>query len=57
VTSWAVIASPSPGKSADLEGVAALAGGQVWTSGLYSDYGYDIYDRYYILPKTLVLAK
>jgi hypothetical protein len=56
-TSWTVTSSPSPGVSADLEGVAALAGGEVWTSGLYSDYGYDIYDRYYILPKTLVLAK
>jgi hypothetical protein len=56
-TSWTVTTSPSPGESADLNGVATLPSGSVWTSGLYSTYGYDIYDRYYILPKTLVLAK
>jgi hypothetical protein len=56
-TSWTVQASPSPGASADLDGVAALASGGVWTAGEYSDYGYDIYERAYILPKTLVLTK
>jgi hypothetical protein len=54
---WTVTSSASPGKSADLEGVSALATGGVWAAGLYSIYGYDIYSRSYIVPSTLMLKK
>ncbi|HEY3130429.1 MAG TPA: hypothetical protein VGL91_13295 [Acidobacteriota bacterium] len=56
-TNWSIISSPSPGKSAELNGVAALSSGIVSAAGLYSDYPIDIYYGTYTSPKTLDLQK
>jgi len=52
---WSILPSPTPGHSGELNAVAALPKGQVFASGLYSNYDVNIYDGHYTLPQTLVM--
>ncbi len=55
-TSWAVVASPTPGATGELSAIAGLPTGRLWTAGLDSQYNVNIYDGTYTAPRTLVLA-
>lgn len=55
-SSWTLVSAPSPGASAELNGIGALPTGQVWAAGLYSDHPINIYDGTYQLPQNLVLG-
>ena len=47
--------SPQPGHSGELNAVAALPSGEVFSAGLFSNYDVNIYDGHYTLPQTLVM--
>jgi hypothetical protein len=53
--SWSIVPSATPGRSGELNGAVALSKGQVFASGLYSEYDVNIYDGHYTLPQTLVM--
>jgi hypothetical protein len=55
-TSWAMVASPTPGHTGELDAIAALPSGRLFAVGLFSPYDIDIYDQHYTAPKTLVLG-
>jgi hypothetical protein len=55
--SWGVVSSPSPGKSAELNGAVALLSGEVFAGGLYSNYPINIYDGTYTASKTFNLKQ
>jgi hypothetical protein len=54
-TAWSVYTTPSPGASAELQGVASLPTGQLFGVGLFSKDEIDIYNGVYYTPETLAL--
>jgi hypothetical protein len=54
-TAWSVYTTPSPGVSAELQGVASLSTGQLFGVGLFSKDPIDIYNGVYYTPETLAL--
>ena len=54
---WSLVASPSPGKSAELSAVASTPSGAVFAAGMWTAYDINIYDGTYTDPQTLVLAR
>jgi hypothetical protein len=52
---WSIVGSPSPGRSSELNAVAAVPGQAVFAAGLFSIYDRNIYDGHYTLPQTLVM--
>jgi hypothetical protein len=55
-TSWSLVPSPSPGKSAELGGIAFSSSGEAYGVGIYSEYPIDIYDGHYTLAQALTLG-
>ena len=56
-SAWSVVASPTPGHTGQLVGVAAVpATGRVIAGGYYSQYDRNIYDGTYTAPRTLLLS-
>jgi hypothetical protein len=53
--SWSIVASPSPGASSELNGLAALPNGTLFGAGLYSDHPVNIYDGTYAGALSLVM--
>ena len=55
-SSWGLVPSPSPGKSAGLADIAFGPSGEAWGVGIYSEYPIDIYDGHYTLAQALTLG-
>lgn len=55
-TGWSLVASPSPGKSAELSDIAFSSSGEAYGVGIYSEYPIDIYDGHYTLAQALTLG-